>query len=233
MRLSTEKKNKKKLLTVRVGLFSLREKAPTKNTQCFHISCQFALETLTPEKREQYKEKIFSIPGLSLNKNTKNPRKIVQNLLSKDLKEKNNIVIWHDVLSNSISRHESNHFQALTVSQLIDGLKGLQNKLSALVYCQRHRTPNIFEDLNVLKTDHNIEVFSIVEDFISSKKQKNPELLKKYKALHQSPELELKSLDFILRKENQLSAITDKSRPKRPSKRARNAAKRASPNTSQ
>ena len=30
MRLSTEK-NKKKLLTVRVGLFSLREKAPTKN----------------------------------------------------------------------------------------------------------------------------------------------------------------------------------------------------------
>ena len=30
VRLSTEKKNKKKLLTVRVGLFSLREKAPTK-----------------------------------------------------------------------------------------------------------------------------------------------------------------------------------------------------------
>ena len=60
----------------------------------------------------------------------------------------------------------------------------------------------------------------------------DPELLKKYKALHQSPELELKSLDFILRKENHLSAINDKSRQKRPSKRARNAAKRASPNTS-
>ena len=127
---------------------------------------------LTPEKKEQYKEKIFSIPGLSLNKNTKNPRKIVQSLLSKDLKVKNTIVIWHDVLNNSISRHESNNFQALTVPQLIDVLKGLQNKLSALVYCQRHRTPNIFEDLNVLKTDHNIEVFSIVEDFISSKKNK-------------------------------------------------------------
>ena len=47
-----------------------------------------------------------------------------------------------------------------------------------------------------------------------------------YKALHQSPELELESLDFILRKESHLSAITDKSRPKRPSKRARNAIKR-------
>ena len=132
-------------------------------------SLDHALETLTPEKREQYKEKIFSIPGLSLNKNTKNPKKIVQNLLSRDLKEKKNIVIWHDVLNNSISRHESNNFHALTVPELIDVLKGLQNKLSALVYCQRHRTPNIFEDLNVLKTDHIIEVFSIVEDFISSK----------------------------------------------------------------
>ena len=196
-------------------------------------SLNYALETLSTEEKTRYDDKIFSILCLSLNKNTKNPRKIVQNLLSKDLKEKNNIVIWHDVLNNSISRHESNNFQASTVPDLIDVLKGLQNKLSALVYCQRHRTPNIFEDLNVLKTDHNIEVFSIVEDFISSKKQKNPELLKKYKALHQSPELELKSLDFILRKENQLSAITDKSRPKRPSKPARNAAKRASPNTSQ
>ena len=191
-------------------------------------SLNHALATLTPEEKERYKDKIFSVPGLSLNPNTKNHRKIVQNLLAKDLKEKKDIVIWHDVLNNSISRHDSNNFQASTVSQLIDVLKGLHDKLSALVYCQRFRTPYIFDALNVLKTDQNIEVFSIVKDFISSKKQKDPELLKQYKALHQSPELELKSLDFILRKESQLSAITDKSRPKRPSKRARIAIKKAS-----
>ena len=191
-------------------------------------SLHHAFETSTLEEKERYKDKIYSIPGLSLNPYTKNPRKIVQNLLAKDLKEKTDIVIWHDVLNNSISRHDSNNFQALTVPQLIDVLKGFQDKLSALVYCQRFRTPYIFDALNVLKTDHYIEVFSIVKDFISSKKQKDPELLKQYKALHQSPELELKSLDFILRKESQLSAITDKSRPKRPSKRARNAIKKAS-----
>ena len=191
-------------------------------------SLHHAIETLTPDEKERYKDKIYFIPGLSLNPNTKNLRKIVQNLLAKDLKEKKDIVIWHDVLNNSISRHDSNNFQALTVSQLIDVLKGLHDKLSALVYCQRFRTPYIFDALNVLKTDQNIEVFSIVKDFISSKKQKDPELLKQYKASHQSPELELKSLDFISRKESQLSAITDKSRPKRPSKRARNAIKKAS-----
>ena len=189
-------------------------------------SLDHALETLTLEEKTQYNEKVFSIPGLSLNKNTKNPRKIVQNLLSRDLKDKKDIVIWHDVLNNSISKHDSNNFRALSVLDLIKTLESLQDKLCALVYCQRYRTPHIFEELKVLQTDHNIKVFSIVKDFISVKKQKDPEILKQFKALHQSPELELKNLDFVLRKENDLSKITDKSRPKRPSKRARNAAER-------
>ena len=189
-------------------------------------SLHHAIETLTPEKKEQFKEKTHTIPGLSLNPNTKNPKKIVQNLLSKDLKDKKDIVIWHDVLNNSISKHDSNNFRALSVLDLIKTLESLQDKLCALVYCQRYRTPHIFEELKVLQTDHNIKVFSIVKDFISVKKQKDPEILKQFKALHQSPELELKNLDFVLRKENDLSKITDKSRPKRPSKRARNAAKR-------
>ena len=56
-------------------------------------SLHHAFETLTPEEKERYKDKIFSVPGLSLNPNTKNPRKIVQNLLAKDLKEKKDIVL--------------------------------------------------------------------------------------------------------------------------------------------
>ena len=186
-----------------------------------------AIETLTPDEKEHFNDKIYTIPGLSLNPLTKNSKKIVKNLLSKDLKDKNNIVIWHDVLNNSISRHDSNNFCALSVSELIEILKSVQKKLSALVYCHRFRTPEIFESLKTLETDLDIKVFNIVKDFISPKKQKDADLLKKFKALHQSPELELKNLYFLLRKENALSSITDKSRPKRPSKRARNAAKRA------
>ena len=96
------------------------------------------------------------------------------------------------------------------------------------MYSHRFRTPEIFESLKTLETDLDIKVFDIVKDFISlKKKQKDADLLKKLKALHQSPELELKNLYFLLRNENELSSITDKSRPKRQSKRARNAAKRA------
>ena len=59
-------------------------------------SLHHALQTLTPEEKEQYKDKTYTIPGLSLNPNTKNPRKIVQNLLSKDMKDerKNCILAW-------------------------------------------------------------------------------------------------------------------------------------------
>ena len=96
------------------------------------------------------------------------------------------------------------------------------------MYCHRYRTPDIFEELKVLEVDLHVKVFNIVKDFISPKKQKNAELLKTFKALHQNPELELKNLDFLLRKENNLSVITEKSRPKRPSKRVRNAIKKAS-----
>ena len=98
-------------------------------------SVDHALDTLSPENRKNYNEKIFSIPGLSPNPNTKNPKKIVQNLLSKDLSDKRDIVIWHDVLNNSISKHESNNYRPLTVPQLVEILKSIENKLRALVYC--------------------------------------------------------------------------------------------------
>ena len=48
-------------------------------------SLDHALETLTVEEKTRYKDKIYSIPGLSLNPNTKNPQKIVQTCLQTSL----------------------------------------------------------------------------------------------------------------------------------------------------
>ena len=104
-------------------------------------------------------------------------------MVSTDVKEKKNIVIWHDALNNTISRLDSNNFHALSASELIVTLKGLQSKLSALVYCHCYRSPYILDALDVLETDHDMKVFIIVTGFISLKK-KDSELLKKYNALH-------------------------------------------------
>ena len=77
------------------------------------------------------------------------------------------------------------------------------------------------------KKNTNIKEFSNVDDFISTRKQNDAKFLKNLKALHQSPGIELKHIDFLLRKESKLSSIADKSRPKRPSKRARKAIQKA------
>ena len=68
-------------------------------------------------------------------------------------------------------------------------------------------------------------MFSIVEDSISVRRQNNPDLLHQVKALHQSPEIELKNIHIIWPKGSDLSPITAKSRPEWTGKRARNAQK--------
>ena len=93
--------------------------------------------------------------------------------------------------------------------------KTLQDKLSALVYCRRDRTPDIFDSREGLEKNDSFQVFSVVKDCISVRKQNNPDLLKQLKALHHSPEIGMKNIDFILRKESDLSSISAKSRPER------------------
>ena len=184
-------------------------------------SLHHAIETVIPENQNALKEKIYSIPGLSLNINAKNPRKIVQNLIEKDFKDENELIIWHDVINNSICKHKSNFYRALSVIDLVNVLKSYQHRIRALVYCQRNRTPDIFLQLK----ETNILVLNIEKDFTSLRKQKDPEYLQNLKALHQSPDLELKHLNLILKHENDLHQITARSRPKRLSKRARKAIK--------
>ena len=188
-------------------------------------SLHHAIETINPENQTAIKEKVYSIPGLSLNINAKNPQKIGQNLIEKDFKDEKELIIWHDVINNSICKHKSKFYCALSVIDLVNVLKSYQHRIRALVYCQRDRTPDIFAELQ--KT--NILVLSIEKDLISLRKQKDSDYLQNLKALHQSPDLELKHLHTILKNEDDLSQITARSRPKRPSKRARKAIKNTLP----
>ena len=184
-------------------------------------SLHHAIETVDSEQQKAINEKVYSIPGLSLNIHAKNPQKIVQNLIEKDFKDEKELIIWHDVINNSICKHKSNFYCALSVIDLVNVLKSYQHRIRALVYCQRNRTPDIFLQLK----ETNILVLNIEKDFISLRKQKDLDYLQNLKALHQSPDLELKHLNLVLKYEDDLSQITARSCPKRPSKRARKAIK--------
>ena len=124
-------------------------------------SVHHAIDAFNSQQQSKYKDKVYAIPSLCLNPYAKNSRKIVQVLFPTSLKDKTEVIVWHDVLNNSICRHI---YQPLSVPDLINVLKALQDKLSALGYCQRDRTPDIFDSCEELGKNNYIQVFSIVKD---------------------------------------------------------------------
>ena len=144
-------------------------------------------------------------------------QKTAQFQLSHFFRDKKRLVIWHDVVRNSISRHRSNNNKPLTPSQLIAVLEEYQERIEAIVYGPREGAPDIYEQLkrSTLVTIH------IVKNIVSKRKQKDPSLLKEYRALHQRPALELKTLTIVLTHKNNLRSLITRSRPKRLSKRRR------------
>ena len=69
--------------------------------------------------------------------------------------------------------------------------------------CQCDRTPDIFAEL----PKNNILAVSIEKYLISLRRQKESDYLQNLKALHQSPDLELKHLHLILKYEDDLICL--------------------------
>ena len=144
-------------------------------------------------------------------------QKSAQFQLSHFLPDKKRLVIWHDVVINSLSRHRSNNNKPLTPSQLIAVLEEYQELIGAIMYCPREGTP---DNYNQLKRSTQVTIH-LVKDIVSKRKQKDPILLKEYRALHQRPAHELKTLNVALAHRNNLQSLITRSRPKKLSKRRR------------
>ena len=58
--------------------------------------------------RRNFFNRSYSLGGLSFNWNAKNPLKVLQNLLTgrSILARKYKVIIWHDIINNSISKRE-------------------------------------------------------------------------------------------------------------------------------
>ena len=71
------------------------------------------------KSKRQLVGKTYSIGGLSFIRTGKNPLKILQNFLigREVLAKKFKIVIWHDVINLTISKHKSNNYAATTVEE--------------------------------------------------------------------------------------------------------------------
>ena len=93
---------------------------------------------------------ITAIPGLLFNQNNKNDFKLIPTLLSKGrlskISNKEKFINWHDP-ANSLSRHPSNFNTRLTPKQLQRILIHYKHCVSAVVYCKRSGTPDVFQKL--------------------------------------------------------------------------------------
>ena len=124
---------------------------------------------------------------------------------------KNRQVLWHDVVDNSLSRHRSINNKPLAPLQLIAVHENYQERIEAIVHCTREGTPDIYDQLK----RSTLVIIHIVTDILSKRKQKDPGLVKEYRALHQKPARELKTLTIVLAHQNKLRFLITRSRPKK------------------
>ena len=134
------------------------------------------------------------------------------------LKFKTNIVLWHYVISNTITKHRFNKNKAETVGSLIATLRKFSYRISAIIYCQREGSRYIFEEL----VSTGILVIPAAKQLISKRNQKDRWHQENLREVHFAKSVERRLIHTILKRSSNLKYIVKRKRPvnrKRPSKK--------------
>ena len=183
-----------------------------------------AYRSLSYTTRKRLKKDIIAIRGLSLNPKSISPLKILQNLLKKGFLESKKIIIWHDVVSNSISKHRSNRDNPCEIDKLLEILTGLKQNIEAILYCRRLGSPNLFQQLK----ETGILILDVKRRLTSTRKRNNPDFSADLAAIHPQSSTDIKLIRTVLEnKDNLRSLVKKKSKSKnRPSQKKRRKAQR-------
>ena len=104
-------------------------------------SLHHAVNSLPYSSKKQFLGKVTSVHGFSFNRNSKNWFKNAKNLQKGHLGKRKDLVVWHDLINNTISRHRSNNYQPCSVPESTSFLR--TNKKPLQGYCllssYRHR----------------------------------------------------------------------------------------------
>ena len=127
----------------------------------------------------------FAVQGLSINSATTNKLKDLKYLIKRgSIGFERDIILWHDVISNSVSKHKSNNNTACSSSKLISLIDQFKDKIAAIIYLQREGAPNLFQPLI------NAKILTMDTKNLLSYRKKNIQLtLQQLKQVH--PQLDL------------------------------------------
>ena len=112
---------------------------------------------------------IYPVTRLSFNFRQPKKDKVVQKILSTDLKWETDFIIWPETSNNSVSKHPGNGSQ-LQPEELVHILVGLKTKNKAIVYIQRKRAPKISK--KELK-EPSIVIIDVIGDLLSHRASKD------------------------------------------------------------
>ena len=175
--------------------------------------------------RRRLLARTFATPGLSFNPNARNYLKNLDNLLSTGcLRHRADIVIWHDLINNTLSSHRSNNYNACSVQQLLHILA--RQQIAAIVYIQREKTPYVFRQLCSLGI-----LILPVGKLLSPKKRRDFAIRSDLTTAHPRTDTERSLLRTVLRNKTDLRKLLNRrSQTKRSSQDQRHAGRIARSN---
>ena len=190
-------------------------------------SLRYAVDDSPFRLRRRLLARTFATPGLSFNPNARKYLKNLDNLLSTGcLRHRADIVIWHDLINNTLSSHRSNNYYACSVQQLLHILARHRHRIAAIVYIQREKTPYVFRQL----CSSGILILP-VGTLLSPKKRRNFAIRSDLTTVHPRTDIERSLLRTVLRNGTDLRKLLNRrSQTKRSSQDQRPAGRIARSN---
>ena len=189
-------------------------------------SLRRTLDYLPYDLRVKYRRFNFAKSGLSLNPNNVCKLKKLQWLLRNGSLKSREIILWHDVINNSITKHPKNFNRKFSPEQLTEITTNFQHQIAAIIYIRQDGTNHIFEKLRKTKP----LTIDAIKRLLPKQKQNDIDTVVALSKLHHPPpSLELKLLNKVLSKRHNLRSVVLQQRSKsrvRPTKSKRAAAKK-------
>ena len=161
------------------------------------------------------RQHLTALPGLHLNHlSAKFAHKTLQFQLhqfirlrhkTKSSSSRLQIIIWHDVINNSLTPHSSNYHHPLSPQALVHTLSALPCDIVAIVYCQRTGSPDVFHLLQ-----QSFLVLHPVKQLLSHCKQHTHSIVQKYRLLRLDIKIELHLFFLLSRHLNNLHSLPKK-----------------------
>ena len=129
-------------------------------------------------------------------------------------KNDDKLILWHDLINNTVAPHHSNSWKPCSVELLLSILHGLRHRIAAIVYTKRTNSTDI------LKRFRTLDILIIpVKKLLSTRKRKNNRILRDSGQIHPSLILEGRLIGIVYRSRNNLKKLILKKRSKSAAKK--------------